>query len=254
MLIALTRQVSPSINECELTHLARAPIDLELARAQHESYERYLRDLGCDVQRVSPAPELPDSVFVEDVAVVLDEVAILTRPGVESRRAETIGFADAIRPFRLTCQIEAPGTLDGGDVLRVDRTLFVGRSSRTNPDGIAQLENFAAPFGYSVKPVTVTGCLHLKTAVTEIGDGTLLLNPRWAARELFSEFELIECDPTEPFAANALRIGDRVVHAASWQRTQERMYARDINVIPVDASELAKAEAGVTCCSVVFRA
>jgi dimethylargininase len=254
VLIALTRDVSPSINQCELTHLARATIDIERARAQHRDYERRLTDLGCEVKRLAPAPDLPDAVFVEDLAVVLDEIAVLTRPGAESRRPETAGFAEAIRPFRLIRQIEAPGTLDGGDVLRAGRILFVGHSTRTNQDGIEQLDDLVSPFGYRVQAITVTGCLHLKTAVTEVADRVLLLNPRWADRSLFYDFEVIESDPTEPFAANALRIGERVLHAAAWQRTQERLYARNLNVVPVEASELAKAEAGVTCCSVVFRA
>ncbi|MEP7326898.1 MAG: dimethylargininase [Gemmatimonadota bacterium] len=254
MLIALTRPVSPSINSCELTHLTRAPIDLALAQAQHESYERTLKDLGCQVQRVQPAPELPDAVFVEDSAVVLDEIGIVTRPGAPSRRPETALVAEALRPLRLLRQIEEPGTLDGGDVLRIKRTLYVGRSGRTNDDGIAQLERFAAPFGYAVKPVETTGCLHLKTAVTEVGEGTLLLNPRWVDPALFADFKLIQCDPTEPFAANALRIGDSVLHAAAWERTRERLERAGIAVVPVEASELAKAEAGVTCCSVVFEA
>ncbi len=252
MLIALTRQLSPTINNCELTHLTRAPIDLELAQAQHERYERCLMDMGCQVQRVPPAPELPDAVFVEDMAVVLDEIGIVTRSGAVSRRKEAELVAETLRPRRLLRAIEGPGTLDGGDVLRVNRTLYVGRSGRTNDAGIAQLERFAAPFGYTVTPVETTGCLHLKTAVTEVADGTLLLNPRWVDPALFPEFALIECDPTEPFAANALRIGDSVLHAAAWQRTRERLEAQGVLVVPVDASELAKAEAGVTCCSVVF--
>lgn len=254
MLIALTRPVSPTINECELTHLVRAPIDLALALAQHESYERCLKDLGCQLHRVHPAPELPDAVFVEDSAVVLAEIGIVTRPGAPSRRAETAQVAEALRPLRLLRQIEEPGTLDGGDVLRVDRTLFVGRSGRSNDDGILQLERFAAPFGYAVISVETTGCLHLKTAVTEVAEGTLLVNPRWVDPATFAGFRLIECDPTEPFAANALRIGDSVLHAAAWQRTRERMELGGIAVIPVEASELAKAEAGVTCCSLVFEA
>lgn len=252
MLIALTRPVSPTINDCELTHLVRAPIDLALALAQHESYERTLKDLGCQLHRVPPAPELPDAVFVEDSAVVLAEIAIVTRPGAPSRRAETALVAETLRPLRLLQQIEEPGTLDGGDVLRVNRTLFVGRSGRSNDEGIAQLERFVAPFGYTVTPVETTGCLHLKTAVTEVADGTLLVNPRWVDPATFADFRLIECDPTEPFAANALRIGSSVLHAAAWQRTRERLELDGIAVVPVDASELAKAEAGVTCCSVVF--
>lgn len=254
MLVALTRDVSPTINACQLTHLARIDIDVDRARAQHREYERRLQDMGCEIHRVAPAPDLPDAVFVEDLAVVLDEIAVLSRPGAAARRLESAGFAEQLSRFRLFRQIEDPGTLDGGDVLRVDRTLFVGQSSRTNRAGITQLERFVAPFGYSVRPVTVTGCLHLKTAVTEVADGVLLLNPDWVEPVIFAEYERLDCDPAEPFAANALRIGDRVLHAAAWTGTRQRLESRGIGVVSVEASELAKAEAGVTCCSVVFRA
>lgn len=252
--VALTREISPDINRCELTHLERTAIDVEVARSQHREYERALEALGCRVERVAAAPELPDSVFVEDTVVVLDEIAILTRPGAPSRLGETAGMARAMEPYRRLARIEPPGTLDGGDVLRVDRTLFVGCSGRSNTAGIAQLGNLVAPFEYEVRPVPATGCLHLKTAVTLAAEHTLVINPAWADRRAFSAYTLIECDPAEPFGANVLRIGETVVHARAWELTRRRLESHGISVVPVDASELARAEAGVTCCSVVFEA
>lgn len=251
MLIALTRAVSPAIAHCELTHLARESIDVTRAVAQHTAYEQTLRDLGCQVLRVPPAPDLPDAVFIEDTVVVLDEVAIATRPGAASRRAEVDAVVEAIRAWRQVVHIEAPGTLDGGDVLRAGRTLFVGMSDRTNADGIEQLRAHVAPFGYQVVPVSLNGCLHLKTGVTAIARDTLLINRRWIDATAFGDFTLVDIDPHEPFAGNALRIGDVVLLDAVHERTAARVAALGLHVQPVDNSELARAEGGLTCCCVL---
>ena len=251
--IALTREISPALRNCELTHLARAPIDVERARRQHDAYEHALAALGCAVRRLPAGAEMPDSVFIEDTAIVLDEAAVITRPGAVSRRAETPAVADALAAYRTLLRIEAPGTLDGGDVLVADRTVFVGRSARTNDAGIEQLRGALADFGYTVRAVEVDGCLHLKTAVTCVGGGRLLINRGWVPAEAFAGRELIDVDPAEPFAANALRIGERIVHPDAFPRTRARLEARGVHVVPVPADELAKAEGGVTCCSLVFR-
>jgi dimethylargininase len=253
MTIAITRPVSPSIARCELTHLAREPIDVARAREQHGAYERCLRDLGCEVVTLPSAPELPDAVFVEDVAIVLEDVAVLTRPGAESRRAETDSVARGLAPYRRLVHLEPPATLDGGDVLRVGDTLHVGRSSRTNEAGLAALAAVVAPHGLRVAPVAVRGCLHLKSAVTLIAPGLLLIQPAWVDAAVFGHaLEVVAVDPDEPFAANALRVGDGVIHAAAFPRTRARLEARGLDVRPGDVSELAKAEGAVTCCSLVF--
>lgn len=251
-LIALTRPISPAINECQLTHIDRIPIDAARAEEQHAMYQQALTQLGCQVERIEATPYLPDGVFVEDTVVVVDELAVITRPGVESRLAETFTVAQAMERHRTLAWIEAPGTLDGGDVLRIDRTLFVGAGQRSNPEGIHQLQRLLEPHQYEVQPVAIRDCLHLKTAVTQVAGGTLLINPAWVDPASFAGFRLIECDPGEPFGANALRVGDAVLYAAAWRRTRERLERHGIRVVSVDASELAKAEAGVTCCSVVF--
>ena len=254
VLVALTRAVPPSIAECELTHLSRSPIDFDVAADQHHRYERALAELGCVVQRLPPTPELPDSVFVEDVAVVLPEIAIVTRPGAGSRRPETASVEAALRAFRPLARIEAPGTLEGGDVLRVGSTVFVGRSARTNAEGIRQLGAIASALGYGVVEVSVSGCLHLKTAVTEVADGTILLNPGWIETSPFAGLDRIEVHPSEPFAANALRIGEGVLYPAAHPRTRARLEAQGLALRSVAADELARAEAGLTCCSIVFPA
>ncbi len=251
--IAFTREVSPSIVDCELTHLARTPIDVATARAQHHAYEQLLASLACDVRRVAPAPEHPDAVFIEDTAVVFDELAVIARPGAESRRAETPAVEAALGALRPVAHITAPGTLDGGDVLTVGRSVFVGRTGRTNDEGIAQLRTALAPHGYEVHGVDITGCLHLKTAVTAVDDATVLLNPEWVDPAVLARFRVVEVDPAEPMGANVLRIGEQLVYGASYPRTQARLSALGYALHTVDASELAKAEGAVTCCSLVVR-
>lgn len=246
------REVSPSLGRCELTFLAREAIDLDRARAQHRTLEAALETLGCVIERLPAEPDLPDSVFVEDTAVVVDEVAVMTRPGAASRRAETASVARALARHRLLVSIEAPGTLDGGDVVRLGSRVYVGRSSRTNEAGTLALRAALGGFGYTVTAVPVAGCLHLKSAITEVAAGTVLLNPEWVDAAVFSDANVIEIDPDEPFAANAQRVGDAVVFPAAFPRTGERLRRRGIRIVTVDLSELAKAEGAVTCCSVVF--
>lgn len=252
MPIAITRDVSRSLGDCELSYVDRTSIDVERAAAQHEAYRRALASLGCDVIVLDAEHDLPDAVFVEDVAIVLDELAIVTRPGAPSRRTEGASVVKALGRFRTLKAIEAPGTIDGGDVLRIGRTIFVGDSARTNVDGIAQLREIAGPAGYTVQPLPTCGCLHLKSAVTEIADGAVLINPDWVDRDAFASFRQIEIDADEPHAANALRIGDGIIYPASFPRTLRRLQSAGIAPRLVDVSELQKAEGAVTCCSLVF--
>jgi dimethylargininase len=254
MLVAITREISPRMSECQLTYLARAPIDVSRAAEQHQAYEKSLESLGCRVTSLPAEPELPDSVFVEDVAVVFDELAILARPGAESRRAEVASVGKALEPHRKLGRIEAPGTLDGGDVLTAGKQVFVGLSRRTNQAGIEQMRALLAPHGYSVESVPVERCLHLKSAVTQVAERTLLINPAWLDRRAFRDFEWIEVDSEEPFAANALLLNGAVIFPAGYARTGKRLQERGIRVVPVEVSELAKAEGGVTCCSLIFSA
>lgn len=251
---ALTRAISLRIVECELTHLERFPIDVAAARAQHAEYTRALQALGCAVEEVEPAPDFPDSVFIEDTAVVFDELAVITRPGAESRRGETVAVERALAPLRPIVRIEAPATLDGGDVLVVGKRVFVGRTGRTNDEGVVQLRAALAPHGYTIEAIAVTGCLHLKTAVTAVDDRTVLLNPAWVDARALGGLDCIEVDPAEPMGANVVRVGDALLYGASYPRTRARLEARGYRPVCVDASELAKAEGAVTCCSLVLSA
>ncbi len=252
MRIALTRPVPESLARCELTHQSRVPIDVGVASAQHQQYEDALRALGCAVRHVPAAHDLPDSVFVEDVALVLDEVAVITRPGAASRRLERDAVAAVLSEYRLLHAIAAPGTLDGGDVLRIGRTLYVGLSTRTNEEGARQLARHVVPLGYSVECVQTAGCLHLKSAVTTVDSDRVVCNPAWIDTRLFRHVDAIHVDPSEPFAANVLLLGHTIVCAASHERTAAELRARGYSVCAVDVSELAKAEAGVTCCSLII--
>lgn len=252
MKIALTRAVPSSIANCELTHVQREPIDVERARQQHAHYEATLRTLGCLVERIADADRMPDSVFVEDAAVVFDEIAVITRPGAESRRPETDGVEQALVRHRQLRHITAPATIDGGDVLRCGHDVFIGVSTRTNAAAVEQMREFLAPFGYRVTPVDVGGVLHLKSAVTETADGVLLINRTLVSAEPFAGYELVDVDPSEPMAANILRVGERCVFPVAFPRTLERLEARGITPVVIDASELAKAEGALTCCSLIF--
>lgn len=252
-IVAIVRPVSDAMQLCELTHLDRSPIDLALARRQHADYVGTLRRLGCVVHELPPAHDLPDAVFVEDTAVVLEEIAVLTRPGAASRRPEVATMAAALARWRKCVSIEAPGTLDGGDVLRIGCTLYVGSTPRSSAEGIRQLGTAVAPHGYRVVAVPVRGCLHLKSAVTLVAPDTLLVNPDWVDPAQWPALRRIDVDPREPQAANALAVGEHVVMPASFPRTRDRLAAAGFDVAPVDASEVQKAEGGVTCCSVLLR-
>jgi len=253
-LLALTRPVSASINACELTFHEQQPIDVARATEQHRAYEACLRSLGAEVVRLPAEPDLPDAVFVEDIAIVVDEVAIIPVMGAASRRPETKSVAAALKAYRPLRYLEAPATLDGGDVLRVGRRMFVGLTSRTNQAGIAQLGAHLTPFGYQVEAVEVTGCLHLKSACTYIGNNTLLINRTWADAAPFAGFELIDVPATEPGAANALLIGETLIVPSAFPQTIMLLEALGFKVMPVDVSEFQKAEGGVTCKSILFTA
>lgn len=252
MEIAITRQVSRSIMRCELTFLARVPIDLERARQQHAQYEAALKDLGVAVLSLPEEPDLPDSVFVEDTALVLDEVAIITRPGAASRRAETELIARVLAPFRELRQIQAPARVDGGDILRIGKRIFVGVTPRSDAHAVEQIQEMLTPFGYEVHTIPVKGCLHLKSAATNVASDAVLLNPAWVDPSVFDGVKILEIDPSEPYAANALRVGDSLMYCAAFPRSRERLARAGMRTVNVEADELAKAEGALTCCSLIF--
>jgi dimethylargininase len=249
--VALIRGVPATLAACELTFQEREPIDLPRAVAQHAAYAALVGSLGLEVVELPADPAFPDCCFVEDAAVVLDEVALATRPGAASRRGEVETVAAALARYRRVETTPPPATLEGGDVLRVGRTLFVGRSSRTNAAGLARLAEVAEPLGYRVVPVGVTGCLHLKSAVTALDDERLLVNRAWLDTTPLRRHELVDVAPEEPGAANALRVAGRVVAHSGVPRTIERVSKLGYDVRTLDVSEFLKAEAALTCKSVL---
>ncbi|HEY2546507.1 MAG TPA: arginine deiminase family protein [Candidatus Acidoferrum sp.] len=252
MLTAITRAVSPAIVNCELSFIPRQTIDLKVAQAQHHAYEQLLEKFNVHVISLPAEPNLPDSMFVEDPAIVLDELAVIFPLGTESRRPEAASLAEAITKFRKLDHVQLPGTVEGGDILRIGRKLFVGLTKRSNLEGIRQLAAILAPYHYEVIPVPVTGCLHLKSAVTHLGRDTLLANRAWFDPSSFSSHNWIDVDPAEPHAANALALNDTVIFPASFPRTRARIEAAGFHVTPLDISELQKAESGLTCSSLLF--
>src|SRR5829696_1955462 len=253
MIVALTREPAGHLDACELTYRGREPIDAGAAAAQHRGYREALEACGARVVTLPPVEGLPDSVFVEDAAIVLDEVAVLTRPGVESRRGEVSLLEPEVARLRSVVRVEPPATLEGGDVLRLGRTLYVGLSPRTNAEGAAALRRLAAPHGYEVLTVELRGCLHLKTGCSGLDEEAVLVNPDWVDAAVFSGREVLAVDASEPWAANVLSVGGPVCVSSACPRTAGLLAARGYDVRAVEVSEFAKAEGGMTCMSLLFR-
>lgn len=251
-MLALVREISPDLVRCELTFLERAAIDVARARDQHHAYVATLSALGCSLEWLPPLPQHPDGVFVEDAAVVLPEVAVVTRPGAASRRGETASVAAALERYRPLTRITEPGCLEGGDVLHIGRTLYVGASGRTNAEGIGQLGMALAAYGYRVEALSMRGCLHLKSACSFIPPDLLLVNPAWVDAGRFAAARVIAVAESEPYAANTLTVGATTLVSAAYPRTAERLVAAGVAVRVVDASELHKAESALTCMSLLL--
>jgi dimethylargininase len=251
--VAVTRGVPRSLARCELTFLEREPIDVERAMAQHADYAALLRELGLEVIEIPADSAFPDCCFVEDVAVVLDGLAVLMRPGAPSRRGEIPPVEDLLARFRPLARVEAPATLEGGDVLALGSTLFVGSSPRSNAAGRERLRELAEPHGYRVVEVPVTGCLHLKSAITALEEDRVLANTAWLEMTAFRGLDVIPVVPEEPGAANVLRVNGTIVAHPGFPRTLERLADLGYHVRRLNVSEFLKAEAALTCKSLLFR-
>jgi len=251
MRLAITRDVSPRFNECELTHIDRTPIDVKVAQSQHHGYVRALKELGWAVLELPAEADLPDSVFVEDTAVILPDMALITKPGADSRKPETESVAQALRAYRKLVFIESPGSIDGGDVLVLGKNIYVGLSTRSNQAAVDQMNEKLGEYGYHTQGVEMHDCLHLKTAVTRVDDKTLLINRKWVDVENFEGYDLIDVDESEPFGANCLPVGDAIIFAVAFPKTRIKLEARGYKIKSVVVDELAKAEGAVTCCSLI---
>ena len=253
MQTALTRKPSPRLQLGERTHIGRDPIDVPRALAQHDIYRATLAVCGLDVHRLDDADAFPDGVFIEDTAVVVDEVAVIARPGAVSRRPEVSGVERALRAYRTTERIGAPATLDGGDVVVTGKTILVGRSERTNEAGARALAAITRPFGYGVTPVRMSGCLHLKSGCTALPDGRLLVNRGWIEVQDLDGFDLVDVASDEAWGGDVAVANDMVIAASMYPKTISILEREGFVVKAVDVSEFAKAEGGVTCMSLIFR-
>jgi dimethylargininase len=258
VMIAWVREVAPTLARCELTYLARAAIDVPRARQQHAQYVAELASLGCRIEWLPPLESQADGVFVEDIAVLLPEVAVITHPGIASRGGEVESVARTLAGHLEVRRISEPACLEGGDVLRIGRTLYVaqaeGHGGRTNAAGVAQLGEAVQPFGYAVRAVALHGCLHLKSACTFIPPRTLLCNPVWVDPGQFAVRALITVDAEEPYGANTLTVAGVTLVSTAYPRTQERVDAAGIKTRALNVSELHKAEAALTCMSLLLEA
>jgi dimethylargininase len=251
-MIALTHVPSPNLQACERTYVPHAAIDHARALAQHAEYCRVLRECGAEVKTLDVSPELADSVFIEDTAIVLDEVAIMCSMGAASRRQEPSRIEPILRNYRDVVRIEWPATIDGGDVLRIGRKLLVGQSCRTNSAGITALAEIARPLGHVVEAIPVRSCLHLKTACTALPDGRLLVNPAWIDECALQDYQQIPVKTEEPWGANVALLGSKVLIAAGHRRTADLVEGLGFLARRIDLSEFAKAEGGVTCLSLLI--
>jgi len=252
MLNVLTHLPSPSLEQCELTFLNSEPINIKKALKEHEAYREMINSCGANVIVIDKNIDLPDSVFVEDPIIVFDEVAILTSMGVESRRKESATMEQVFLKYREIKRIELPSKIEGGDVLKIGKQIFVGKSTRTNAQGIRDLREILTPYGYEVIAVKVAGCLHLKTGCTALDDKTLLINPEWIDSKVFTGFRQIIVPREEPFGANILKINEIICMNEAFPKTIELVVSLGYKVKSTDITEFVKAEAGLTCMSVPF--
>ena len=253
-LVAITHVPSPNIQRGERTHVDDAEIDYELALRQHASYRDALRTCGAQVVVLDVNRTMPDCVFVEDTAIVLDELAIMMSPGAESRRGEPAGIEPALRQFREVKRIARPATIDGGDVVVAGKTIYIGESSRTNGAGIRAMHELLTGFGYTVVCVPVRGCLHLKSACSALPDGQFLVNRDWIDVSPLPANLLVDVPEEEEWAGDVLVIGQQIIVSEAFPATTNILSALGFDCLPVSLSEFAKAEGGVTCLSLVFQA
>jgi dimethylargininase len=250
-LLAVTHLPSPNLQGGERTYVGHEPIDAALALRQHEQYCDALRECGASVLTLDENRDMPDCVFVEDTAIVLDEVAIMMSMGAESRRGEPPAIERALEDFRPIEHVRLPATIDGGDVVRSGRTIYVGASPRTNTAGIQSLRDIVRPFGYTVTAVPVHGCLHLKSGCSALPDGRFLVNADWIDVAPL-DGALVHVPKNETWSGDVLAIDDTIIVSDAFPETIA-LLRQYFSVVPVCVSEFAKAEGGVTCLSLVFR-
>lgn len=253
MVIAITRPTGEELRDCQLTHIERTDIDVVRAGAQHDDYLAVLRALDVHVIELPRLPGHPDAVFVEDTVLVLPEIAVLLRPGADSRLGELPSMAEAMAGYRECVEMPVPARLDGGDVIVFGERILVGETTRSSEAGVRALREFVAPLGYTVETVPVRDVLHLKSAATVVDDETLILCPEYVDLG-FLGAKLLEVPSDEPHGANVVRVGDTLLADASAPRTVEMLADYADNLVEVHVDEFGKAEGAVSCKGVIFDA
>jgi dimethylargininase len=248
----VTQRVSQALEKCELTFVESSPINIEKAGKEHTDYCKMLEGCGAQVITLEDNEESPDSVFVEDPIIVFDEIAVMTSMGVESRRREGAALATFFKRYRQLEQITLPAKIEGGDVLRIGRTIYVGESPRTDSTGVEALASIMSRFGYETIPVPVSGCLHLKTGCTALDEQTVIINPDWVDPQPFEPFTKLTTLSEEPFGTNVLPVNGTICMNEAFPATIEMVRSHGYRVTSTDISEFVKAEAGLTCMSVPF--
>ncbi|MCI0659338.1 MAG: arginine deiminase family protein [Acidobacteria bacterium] len=247
----------PGVNFVEgVTSAKLGKPSFQRALQQHEKYWRALEVCGLRIILLEAEPRFPDSTFVEDVAVLTDRGAILTRPGAESRRGEVAAIRDTLAGyFPAVREIESPGTLDGGDICQAGNHFFIGISKRTNKEGARQLAQMLQHEGFTTAFVNIKGTrgiLHLKSGIAYLGDNRLALIGELAGREVFAEHEIVPVTAGETYAANCVRVNDWIIMAAGYPRFEASLRSLGYDVIPLDVSEFEKMDGGLSCLSLRF--
>lgn len=249
---AIVREVPDTYAQCLTLEAIDVPIDVPKAREQHEHFCAILAGLGLEVTRLEADESLPDCCFVEDTAVLIDDLVILTNPGAPTRVKEVEAVEKSLHGVKPLAKILPPGTLDGGDVLIIEKTVYIGLSSRTNPEGIRQFAALAAPKGYAVVSVPVSGLLHLKSAVTYLGNGQVILAPAYVDASFFKEYQLLELSEAEAYCANCLNVNGTILMPEGYEQVKKRIESLGFPVIELDMSEFKKGDGALTCKALLY--
>lgn len=248
---AIVRTPAPTFAD-GITTVLNAETSYPLMLEQHAAYVVVLEACGLAITTLEPLSAYPDAHFVEDPAVVTPEVAVVTRPGADARRGEADAIASTLAKFKPVAQIVAPGTLDGGDVLIVDKAVFIGLTDRTNEEGAAQLAALLAPYGYTAVTIPVGAGLHLKSSVNYVGNNTLLMSEALADRPEFAPYTRLISDPAEEYACNTLWVNDRLLMPAGYPATRALLEPLGLEIIELQTSEVRAMDGGLTCMSLRF--
>lgn len=249
---AIVRNIPNSFQQCITGFSGKFPIDVTLAQQQHEHYCHTLVDLGLKLVRIEADDYLPDCCFTEDTAIVTDGLGIISFPGTESRHAEIIEMEKALTTYKKIQHIAAPATIEGGDVLKIGKKLFIGHSARTNEEGIKQVAGLVNELGYEVIPVKIHNTLHLKTVCTYLGNNCIIYADGHFDENIFSEYDKIIVPVTESYCANTLAVNGKVLIPKGFPLTRSLIGNKGYSIIELDMSEIEKADGALTCLSVIF--